>query len=174
MPTIAGHLRRRTLPLLLALGTGIGAVLAAETEWKEYVNARFGFRLSYPAILVASREPDNGGGREFHTPDKSFSLAAYAHFFVDDVDSFEDRWQNELKSNGDTITYKKKTKTWYVVSGVAKDGTEYYHKLQVNGKNWAAFDITYPHSQHEKYDAWVERIARSFVPFLPGDYDRLE
>lgn len=146
---------------------------AEEDPWKEYKNARFGFLLRYPASLVGSRAPDNGGGREYHTKDKEFSVAAFAYFLSDD-DSFDKRWEGELKDLGDTITYKKKAKNWYVVSGVAKDGTEYYHKFFASGANVAGFQITYPRAKNSKYDPWVERIAKEFVPFLKGDYDRIK
>jgi hypothetical protein len=148
---------------------------SAETMWKKYENGRFGFVLTYPASLIGSREPDNGDGREFHSRDKEFSVAAFAHFFVPDSDdSFEARWQEELNTPDVTITYKKKTDSWYVVSGLTKTGTEYYHKLMIKGKNWAAFHITYPHAKHDKYNPWVERIEKEFVAFREGDYDRLD
>ena len=150
-------------------------VRAQEQTWKKYTNARFGFVLMYPPVLVAGREPTNGGGREFHLPNKEFSVATSAHFFVPDSgDSFDKRWEEELQIPDVNITYKKKADNWYVVSGVAKDGTEFYHKLYRKGSNWAAFEITYPHAQNKKYDPWVTRIAKEFVPFLAGDYDRLE
>ena len=144
--------------------------------WKEYVNERFGFSLPYPATLIASRAPQNGAGREFHTTNKEFSILGQGGFLRtgDGVDSLDKRWQDELDSLGDTITYKKKTDTWYVISGVTKDGTEYYHKLYTKGGNWAAFNITYPHAENKQYDPWVERIEKSFVPFLKGEFDRAE
>lgn len=146
-----------------------------ELTWRKYTNERFGFTLSYPSTLVAGVEAQNGSGREFHTRDKTFSLAVSAHFFAPDIgDTFEARWNEELASLGDTITYKKKTDTWYVVSGVANDGTEYYHKTLRKGGNWVAFHITYPHTQNKKYDKWVDEIAKRFAPFPEGDYDRVE
>ena len=143
---------------------------------KKYVNERFGFSLSYPATLIASRAPEDGAGREFHTANKEFSLVAQGQFLGtgDEGDSLDKRWQDELDSLGDTITYKKKTETWYVISGVTKDGTEYYHKLCIKGGNWAGFNITYPHAKNKQYSPWVERIEKSFVPFLKGDFDRVE
>ncbi len=150
-------------------------VRASDSDWKRYANARFGFVLIYPGTLIAGPEPANGDGREFHSTDKEFSVAGFAHFFVPDSgDSFEARWKEELETPDVTITYKKKAATWYVVSGVAKDGTEYYHKLYTKGSNWAAFHITYPHAKNKKYDPWVSRIEKSFIPFREGDFDRLE
>jgi len=157
--------------LCLLLGT---AITRAEEGWKVYTNARFGFRLSYPSVLKPSRAPDNGGGQEFHTADKEFSIATFGHFLLkDDGDSLDKRWEEELKELGKTITYKKKAATWYVVSGVAKDGTEYYHKTFVKDGNWCSFHITYPHAKNKTYDPWVAKIEKAFVPFLEGDYDRI-
>jgi len=159
---------------LVAL-VGIAPINAADVRWKEYDNARFGFVLKYPGSLVASREPTNGDGREFHSRDREFSVAAMAHFFVPDSgDSFEARWKEELETPDVAINYKKKADTWYVVSGVSKDGTEYYHKLYTKGANWAGFHITYPHAKGKKYQDWVTRIEKEFVPFREGDYDRLD
>lgn len=149
---------------------------AADTGWKKYTNNRFGFVLSYPASLSGGPEPTNGGGREFHRSNGEFSVAANAHFFQTDIgDTFEKRWEEEINStDGSTINYKKKSENWYVVSGVTKKGYEFYHKLYRQGRNWAGFQITYPHAKAKEYDAWVTEIGKRFVPFLKGDYDRIE
>jgi hypothetical protein len=169
-------MKRLRLGIILSLFLLPVLILRAEEQsWKKYTNARFGFVLMYPPSLLAGPEPTNGGGREFHLPNKEFSVASSAHFFVPESgDSFDKRWEQELETASAGITYKKKTDNWYVVSGVAKDGTEFYHKLYRKGSNWAAFEITYPHTQNKKFDPWVTRIAKEFVPFLAGDYDRLE
>jgi hypothetical protein len=160
-----------SMKTLAALWLALVMTAGAEEKWKTYTNARFGFRLGYPPGLVASRAPDNGGGQEFHTKDKEFSILAYAHF-VPEGDTLEKMWAEELKQLGKAVTYQRKTEAWYVVSGV-KDGAEFYHKTFVKDGNFAAFQITYPHAKSEQYDRWVKRIAKEFVPFLPGDYDRV-
>jgi len=160
------------LPLVLLL---LPTALRAEPATRKYANARFGFVVNYPTGLVAGPEPANGAGREFHTKDGEFSVLAQAHFLsVDDGDSLEKRWQQELKESGDTVTFKKKAAGWYVVSGVGKNGVEYYTKFFVKGSNWVEIRITYPHAKNKKYDAWVTQIERAFVPFREGDFDRLQ
>ncbi len=164
------------LPLIFASTAVLTAtVLADKLQWRKYTNGRFGYELSYPATLVAGPESENGSGRELHTRDRAFSLAVSAHFFSPDIgDTFEARWNEEFSSLRDTITYKKKATDWYVVSGVAKDGTEYYHKLHRKDQNWVALHMTYPHAHNAEYDKWVEEITKRFVSFLEGDYDRIE
>jgi hypothetical protein len=45
------------------------------------------------------------------------------------------------------------------------DGTEYYRKLYTKGPQWVTLRITYPHAQSKKYDKWVTRMEKTFVPF---------
>lgn len=170
--SLNAFLQSLAMKILLALFLLSAAFLnAAEERWQTYTNARFGFRLVHPPGLVASRPPENGDGREFHTKDKEFSLRAYGHF-LQKGDTLEKLWNEELKDLGAAVTYKKKGADWYVVSGV-KDGTEFYHKTFTKEGNFSAFRITYPHAKAKQYDPWVERIAKSFVPFLKGDFDRI-
>lgn len=162
--------------MLLAALLAPACIVRAEAEgeaaaWKTYTNARFGFRLLHPPELMASRPPDNGDGREFHTRDKEFSVAAFAHF-MQEGESLETLWKRELEELDATVTYKRKGDGWFVLSGV-RDGTEYYRKTFVKKGNFASFHITYPHARAAKYDPWVERIAKGFVPFPEGDYDRI-
>ena len=164
------------LPFLLALVTVVPAH-AEEGAWKQYVNERFGFSLNYPATLVASPDPIDGAGREYHTHDKEFSVATAAHFLriADQNESLDSHWQDELNDLKSLISYKKKGDSWYVVSGVTTNGYVFYHKFFTKGNNWATFHITYPKSLKAKYDSWVTQIEKHFVPFLKGkNYDRSE
>ena len=161
--------------LVLAFCAFVVHAVAAEEAWQKYTNARFGFSVERPASLVASREPDNGAGQEFHTKNNEFSLLAHGHFLgiADQNETIETYWLQALKDAGNSVTYKRKAADWYVLSGV-KDGTEFYYKFAVKENNWAEIRITYPHAKSAKYDPWVERISKSFVPFLRGDFDRFE
>ena len=58
--------------------------------------------------------------------------------------------------------------------GSRKKARKYYHKLYRKGANWAAFHITYPHAKNKQYDPWVQGIEKGFVPFLKGDFDRID
>ena len=92
------------------------------------------------------------------------------HFLVDST--LDSLWQEDLKEFGNHITYKKKAADWFVISGF-KDGAEFYHKVHAKDDNCAELSFRYPHAKAKQYDPWVEKIARSFVPFLKGDYDRI-
>ncbi len=138
-----------------------------------YVNRRFGYKIKFPADLIAGRHPENGAGRSFSTPDKEFVVYTQAHFIQDERNSLDDYWNSEIEALKKTITYKKKGKSWYVISGVDVEGHEFYKKFSVKGGNCAEFTIEYPHAKNKKYDPWVEKIVKSFVPFVVGkDFDR--
>lgn len=148
---------------------------AADSNWKKYVNERFGFSLEYPATLVASPDPIDGSGREYHTPDSEFSVATAAHYLriADPNESLDTHWKDEQSGLENLITYKKKGGSWYVISGVTTNGYVFYYKFFTQSNNWATFHIIYPKSQKPKYDPWVTRIEKHFVPFLTGtNYER--
>lgn len=151
----------RALLCFLLLALPLSALAAS--EWSNYVNVRFGFKVSYPAELVASPEPDNNDGREFHTSNEEFSVKAYGHYLVDMT--LNSLWADDLKEYGSAITYKRKAATWYVVSGV-KDGTEFYRKVLTKGDRCSVLHFTYPHAGAKQYDPWVEKIVKGFEPFL--------
>jgi hypothetical protein len=166
------HLLHPALVFFWLISTGF---CADTIEWKKYTNTRFGFVLGYPETLLAGKEPAKGGGREFHTANNEFRLVAVAHFFLPGTDdSFETRWQEELKTPHVRITYQKKAANWYVVAGIAGNGRQYYHKFYRKAANWVTLQISYPLTKREKYDAWVEQIEKTFVPFQNGNFDRLE
>jgi hypothetical protein len=165
---------KRLFSVLLLLHSVNGEVLAS--DWKNEVNNRWGFSFSYPASLIPEPVPANGGGRRYHSADQEVSLVAFgSHTHPDDfAESLNGFWKKELADRGDTVTYKLKKEDFYVVSGVNRNGYEFYHKVFFYPTYWVEFEITYPHSKRQKYAAWVDRIAHEFVPALPdnGQYDR--
>lgn len=140
---------------------------AEDSGWRDYVNVRFGFKMSYPADLVPSREPENNDGREYHTQNKDFSVTAYGHYLVDAT--LNSLWKDDLKEFGAHITYQRKSSDWYVISGV-KDGTEFYRKVHTKGDRCAVLHFTYSQAKAKEYNPWVEKIVKSFEPFLKVHY----
>jgi len=165
---------KRLFAVLLFLYSINGPILAS--DWRNEVNNRWGFSFSYPASLIPEPVPANGGGRRYHSADQEVSFAAFgSHTHPDDfAESLNGFWKKELADRGNTVTYKLKKEDFYVVSGVNQNGYEFYHKVFFYPTYWVEFEITYPHSKRQKYDAWVDRIAHDFVPALPdnGQYDR--
>ena len=143
---------------------------AAAAKWDTYVNHRFGFRFEYPASLAPGRLPENGAGRSF--TDGTFSVTVQGHFMHGRT--LDDFYQDALTVYGKDVTYKVKRPTWFVVSADQSNGYVVYKKFHVRGQNFAEFIATYPIGTGKKYDPVIERMAKTFVPFLEGDdYDRI-
>ena len=150
-------------------------VLLGKDGWMTYQNPRFGFSLPVPPGMKTERPAENGGGQTFTSADGKVSVGGWAHFNVDnDTQSVEAAFKSELALPGRTVTYKKKTDGWYVVSGVNKDGTGFYIKYAANAKYAAGFSITYPQADEKKYLAWIERVAKDWQPRLGKGGDTLD
>jgi len=84
----------------------------------------------------------------------------------------------ERAKGGDLINYSVLRNSWYVVSGTNSLGFEFYSKRVVftdetTGRpRYITFDFVYPASRRKMYDTAVSKIAREFVPDMPGKYDR--
>lgn len=159
-------LRTRHLAAALILSSGM---LSASETWKSHTNPRFGIRVDYPAYLKPLAIAPNGSLHSF--TDGSFTLTVQGHFL--NGRTLEDHWKQALSDHGPSITYKVCRSTWFVVSGVRPDGTEFYRKFHVRGGGWAEFTATYPRRLNQRYDPVVAHIAKSFTPFLKGSFDRI-
>lgn len=149
-------------------------VTVGKDGWMRYENARFGSVIPVPPGMVALRPPDNGDGQMFATPDGKVQLSVWGAFNVDGNGDLEMRWQEDLAQAGRTLTYKRKTAGWYVISGVMKDGTGFYERYTANAKYVAAWRMTYPQAEEKKYAAWVERIAKGYEVRLGKGVDGVE
>lgn len=141
--------------------------------WMAYGNARFGFLLPVPPGMKALRPPDNGDGQIFETLDGKVKLAGWASFNVDGFGDVERRWAEELAKGKRTITYKRKTASWYVVSGVFEDGTGFYTRYTADKDHACGWSITYSQKEEKKYQGWIERIAKEHEPRLGEGVDRV-
>ena len=93
----------------------------------------------------------------------------------------QQRFSDEIDSGireGARINYSVIKDNWFVVSGTNSLGFEFYTKLVVFGDvkkdeaRYVTFTFAYPTSQRAIYDSAVTKMAREFVPDLPGDCDR--
>lgn len=165
--------------LFLAAIVAFGFVLERaggeeEAEWKACSDPRFSYVLKYPPTLVPMKAGETAGC-SFQTADGEFNIEAVAEIPGEQAEeALETRMQKELELMGDTVTYKTSGDSWFVISGVTPDGTEYYRKLFTDGTQWISLRITYPHARNEKFDPWVTRIEKNFVPFVQADVTRTE
>ncbi len=145
---------------LLCLATPAGAA----NDWHDYANARFGYRICYPAgLMTAQPEADNGDGRVF-TGRSGASLRVWGSHNAaeEDIDAIVAGVTGSGK-----VTYRSATKNWVVVSG--RKGAETFYAKIFLLKDKAgviettnSFLLTYPAKEAATYDAVAARLAKCF------------
>jgi hypothetical protein len=140
-------------------------IQAEEETWNTCSTPKTQYVVQVPASLVHSTGPV-ATGCAFQTPDGEFNVEAVVQPEASaQGETLQSRMQKEIELLVGTVTYQKKGDTWFVLSGVTPDGTEYYRKLYTQGSQWVSLRMTYPHAHNKKYDKWVTRIEKTFVPF---------
>jgi len=142
--------------------------------WLLYHNERFGFVVPVPPDMRPLHPPVNGDGQAFVSADGKVQLSASGSFNVDHLGDVALRWKDALAESERTITYKRKTDTWYVISGVQKDGNGFYERYTADKNHCASWSMTYPQADEKKYAAWIERIAKGYEPRLGKGQDTLQ
>ncbi|PRH88725.1 hypothetical protein C5L14_05740 [Labrys okinawensis] len=151
--------------LVPLMGLAVLTGPAAARDWSDYANARFGYRICYPAdLMTAQPEADNGDGRVFSAPSGA-SLRVWGSYNAaeEDIDAIVAGVADDGK-----ITYRSATKDWVVVSG-RKGGETFYAKLLLEKdakgtiETIRAFRLTYPAKEAAIYDAVAARLAKCFA-----------
>jgi hypothetical protein len=142
-----------------------GQAWSEEEKWIGCSTPKTEYVLQVPASLVHSTAP-GATGCAFQTADGEFNIDAEVQSdAAEKGETIESRMQKEIDLLSGTVTDKKKGDTWFALAGVTPDGTAYHRNLYAKGGQWVTLRITYPHAQHKKYDKWVTRIEKTFVPF---------
>ncbi|PYM04050.1 MAG: hypothetical protein DMF13_02315 [Verrucomicrobia bacterium] len=142
-----------------------GSARNEEEAWSTCSTPITRFVLQIPASLIHSTAP-TATGCSFQTPDGEFNVEAVVQLDSGkENETLESRMQKEIDLLPGTVKHKKKGDSWFLLSGVTPDGTEYYRKLFIKDSQCVTLRVTYPQAQHKKYDQWVARIEKTFVPF---------
>lgn len=150
----------KLLSLILLLA---GTLSLPAADWRTYRDPALGFALTYPAHLRPSARFE-GPGREFASPDGRFTVSATGGL-LKSGDPLETYWKKALKEFGASVHYKKRGRSWFVISGIDPQGMEFYYKVHVRGPRWAGLTVVYPHSGAATYNPWVEYIEDHFRPW---------
>ena len=141
----------------------------APPAYRTYHNARFGYRIDYPADLRPQPEPDNGDGCRFVSPDGQTVLTAYAGYNALDGGLAEDRklaragWQDKKA----TFALDQPTRTGYVLSGQV-GGRIFYEKTVRKAGTLTTFIWEYPASRKAAMDAVIQHTIRTLQPSVAG------
>lgn len=135
----------------------------AQTKYKTYSNARFGYSISYPSNLLDPQgEAENGDGQKFLAKDGSAEMLVYGGYQAYPEDTLKKRYREAVEELGVGATYKVAKSNWFVVSG-KKDGKIVYVKTILNKDIFLTFRIEYDETKRKTYDTVTTRIVKSFV-----------
>ena len=150
----------------LALSVMVATVLLATSaakadDWLTYQNDRYGTTIDYPVIFKMQRPPDADDGRTFKSADGADFTVSASYFALDStVAKYHDFIVKNLDA-GSAITYERRGKNWFVISGTRADRIFYEKHLLSHGLN-EDFVMSYPASAKSTYDPIVDRMAKSF------------
>jgi hypothetical protein len=148
-----------------AFGFVTGVAQAEQEVWKTCSTPKTQYVLQIPGSLVRSSDP-GVTGCTYQSPDGEFTVEAVEQPSGGGPDqSVDARMQKEISVMGGTVAEQEKGANWFALSGMTRDGTEFYRIHFTNGALWVSLRITYPHAKAKKYDKWLSKIEKSFVPF---------
>lgn len=138
-------------------------------KFATYCNARFDYCIDYPAhILSPQPESENGDGRVFHNKKGEKALTVYGRINQDpdgEPITVEQQYNDDFvrinTTKGQTITYRKLGKTFFVLSG-KKQGKIFYQKTILKGDNFAYAILEYAEKDKLVYDSISSGVFKSF------------
>lgn len=151
------------------LSVALLVVLLAPPTYKTYHNARFGYRIDYPAEFKPQPEAGNGDGRRFVSPDGQTVLTAYASYQALDggLAAYRtlarERWQEEHA----TIVLDQKNSTGYALSGTVK-GRIFYEKTVLKNGTLTTFEWQYPAARKAAMDPIIRHTSQTLQPSVAG------
>lgn len=106
--------------------------------------------------------PANGDGAKFYNG--KFDITAYGGNtnIVNDGETIEKYYQEDIDSISAKIAYKRLTKDWYAIS-YEENGRITYKKFFFGESVFNAFIISYPANEQEKYGSITTHISNAFI-----------
>lgn len=145
--------------------TVILAGTALASEWKTYVNDRFGAAADIPADYTEGEEPANDDGRRFTSPEGDATIAVWGALASIEGESFQ-QYAEQLvgydKQDGWAISYTAGKKDWYAFSGTKGDQILFEKIIQAcDGQIVNHVRLEYPASRKTEFDSVVTHVTKS-------------
>lgn len=140
--------------------------VSAQSKYKTYYNARYGFSISYPSNLLTPQKAEDvsSSGEIFLSKDKDTEMRIWGEYNVFEQ-TLEQRYNENVKDYGEGVTYKILLKNGYVISGF-KDGKIFYqktlHRKDKETEVFYTFTIRYKKSDRKKLAPVIRELAESF------------
>lgn len=141
----------------------------SKEEYKEYCNSRFSFCINYPTEFSLMEESDSGDGASFKSVKNKAEISAYGRLSIEDLDKLEQEFK--FATTNLKITYQVKKKSWFIFSGIDKEGKIVYQKTVKKAINFLGDEntdvfqtlrIAYPSDKKDVYGPYCKIISKSF------------
>jgi hypothetical protein len=155
----------RPSPLIaFAFAAGLAAapaVAAGKGDTSTYVNARYGYAISYPrSLFKAGPESDSGDGRVFRSRRDGAEFRVWANYAAMEMTPAQLAAETEAECRGHHASYRVVKPALVAVSCETDDGV-LYQKTMISHGLVTVFRMTYPADQHAYWDPVVTKIASS-------------
>lgn len=161
VPPVSAALARSAVMALVASST----LLTPATSWAaEYLNARFGYAVTYPAErLVPEREADNGDGRAFHARKGSARMSVWGSYRADEREQTSAGIAELYLADCDPakITYRVTKPELVAFSCLTPEGRILYQKTIVRGDTLRSVRFDYPWAERASWAPVVKAVADS-------------
>lgn len=151
------------MSLAVPVWVPLASARAAAVGWPVYANARYGYRICYPAKLLKPRaEAPNGDGRQF-TGAGGAVLRVWGSYNVmgESVAASAADARARLSERG-KVTYAVVKPGWFVLSG-RQDGQIFYLKSVLVGETFSTMELRYPAAQAAAWSPVTTRLSRCFA-----------
>lgn len=138
------------------------ANLRVEPQYMTYVNARYGFSLSYPNSLIKVSEADNGDGAKFISQDKKAILTVYGSNNVP-YEHPEMLFKKDMSMIQGNVKLKTQDNNGYSILWI-NNGIANYRRVNVGMGSMNSIIFQYPEDQGGIYDPLIEYFNKSFKP----------
>ncbi|MEM6803491.1 MAG: hypothetical protein AAF696_18940 [Bacteroidota bacterium] len=148
---------------LLLLIMGLSQILAQE-NYKTYENQRFEYCLDIPInIFEAQKPPENGDGRRFLSTYGDCLLLCYGgHTLGNNLqDEMYLQLEGDHRGREQSITYKRISKDFFILSGYVDDRI-FYHRTHLENEMYKTFYLEYPQKEKERFDKIISHMVQHF------------
>ena len=127
-----------------------------------YVNARFGYSVSYPAdLLVPEPEADNGDGRKFHARRGTAAMLVWGAYNADNRSPEQIAREYEADCGAGKVTYKVAKPGLVAFSCTTPAGRVIYQKTLIRHDVLSTVRFEYPAGEQAIWDPAVQRVSAS-------------
>ena len=146
----------------LGLALTVLATSAHSAGAATYVNARFGYSVSYPTdLLIPEPEADNGDGRKFHARRGTAAMLVWGAYNADQRSPEDIAREYEVDCGAGKVTYKVAKPQLVAFSCITPAGRVIYQKTLIRHDVLTTVRFEYPAAEQTIWNPAVQQVSGS-------------